>query len=471
MPVAKADKLTLIHFNDVYNVEGRGVEPVGGAPRFLTAVKAASENVNPLILFSGDIFAPSIMSTFTKGEQMVPVLNQLGVHCAVYGNHDFDFGLETLNDLVSRTSFPWLMSNVVDRETGRQLAEGLRSHVIEWEGRRLGILGLVEREWLDTLATINTDQVDFQDYIDAGNELVAKLRGDGCEVVIALTHMRTPNDIRLAENVEGIDLILGGHDHVYEKHKVNSKFILKSGTDFRQFSKITLDFRHQPLQVDIEAVNVTREYEADTELEAVLSQYSGVVDAKMSEELGELSVMLDGKFSSVRTRETNLGNLVTDIMVAALNADCALLNSGTLRSDTEHPEGKFYLRDLLMILPMMDPLVLLDVSGDMIHKALENGVSQWPKLEGRFPQVSGITFAFDPKKPPGSRVDPEFVKVGDEYLDMEQRYKLVTKAYLGKGKDGYDSLAKAEVMVDEEIAPNLTSAVQNHFQAIKMKQR
>ena len=105
MPVAKADKLTLIHFNDVYNVEGRGVEPVGGAPRFLTAVKAASENVNPLILFSGDIFAPSIskssglsgiregssfsVSTFTKGEQMVPVLNQLGVHCAVYGNHDF----------------------------------------------------------------------------------------------------------------------------------------------------------------------------------------------------------------------------------------------------------------------------------------------------------------------------------------------------------------------------------------------
>jgi len=62
------------------------------------------------------------------------------------------------------------------------------------------------------------------------------------------------------------------------------------------------------------------------------------------------------------------------------------------------------------------------------------------------------------------------IKVGDEYLEMEQRYKLVTKGYLGKGKDGYDSLAKAEVMVDEEIAPNLTSAVQNHFQAIKMKQ-
>ena len=168
---------------------------------------------------------------------------------------------------------------------------------------------------------------------------------------------------------------------------------MKSGTDFRQFSKVTLDFRHQPVKVDIEAVNVTRDYEPDTELEAVLSKYSGVVDAKMSEELGELSCTLDGRFASVRTKETNLGNLVTDIMVAALNADCALLNSGTLRSDTEHPEGKFYLRvrtqivifkeqnklmnfqDLLMILPMMDPLVLLDVTGDQLCQALENGVS------------------------------------------------------------------------------------------------
>ena len=103
------DIMTQVHFNDVYNVESRGVEPVGGAARFLTAVRSATCDTEPLILFSGDIFAPSIsklgtpgtrdpvtkpllvlpVSTFTKGDQMVPVLNQLGVHCAVYGNHDF----------------------------------------------------------------------------------------------------------------------------------------------------------------------------------------------------------------------------------------------------------------------------------------------------------------------------------------------------------------------------------------------
>lgn len=87
----------------------------------------------------------------------------------------------------------------------------------------------------------------------------------------------------------------------------------------------------------------------------------------------------------------------------------------------------YLLQDLLTILPMMDPLVLLDVTGDQLCQALENGVSQWPKLEGRFPQVSGITFAFDPSQPSGSRVDPNYVKIGDEYVDKYQHYKLVTK--------------------------------------------
>jgi len=468
MPGRAAEQITLLHFNDVYNVESREVEPVGGAARFLTAVKEHQE-LNPLILFSGDIFAPSIMSTFTKGEQMVPVLNMIGTHCAVYGNHDFDFGLDKLAELVEKTKFPWLMSNVIDNETGRPLADGKVHHTIEWGGRKIGLIGLVEREWLDTLATINPEEVDYTDYVDAASMLATELKKKGCEYVIALTHMRTPNDIRLAENVPEVDLILGGHDHVYEMKKVNGTYILKSGTDFRQFSKVTLDFKENPINVTIEAVDVTKSYDPDGELDAVLEKYTGVVEGKMSEVLGELHCTLDGRFSSVRTTETNLGNLVTDIMVAALNADCALLNSGTLRSDTLHPAGKFLLKDLLTILPMMDDLVLIDVDGEQIHQALENGVSQWPKLEGRFPQVSGITFAFDPSKPAGSRVDPDYVKVGDEYLDKNHHYKLVTKAYLAKGKDGYDALAKGTILVDDECAPNLTSAVQNHFQAIQMK--
>ena len=79
---------------------------------------------------------------------------------------------------------------------------------------------------------------------------------------------------------------------------------------------------------------------------------------------------------------------------------------------------------------MMDPMIVLSATGEQIWKALENGVSQWPKLEGRFPQVAGLRFAFDPSKEPKARIDPRHVKVGDEYLDLNQSYRLVTKGYL-----------------------------------------
>lgn len=468
-----AEKIYIVHFNDVYNVDSREEEPVGGAARFLSAVKS-HDFLNPMVLFSGDVFAPSIMSTFTKGEQMIPVLNKLETRCAVFGNHDFDFGIDTLMERVEKTTFPWLMSNVIDNETGRPLAEGKVFHIVEWCGRKIGLIGLVEKEWLETLSTINPEEVTFTDYVDAGQSLAKELRGKGCQFVIALTHMRTPNDVRLAENVAEIDLILGGHDHVYEKKKINGTFILKSGTDFRQFSMVTVDFTRDPPLVEIDSVDVTADFEPDNELESMLGKYSEKMELEMCKELGEFECDLDGCFSSIRTRETNLGNFVCDIMVAATNADLALLNSGTFRSDKVHTAGPFFLRDLLSILPMIDPLVLLEVTGPQIVACLENGVSQYPKLEGRFPQVSGVSFAFDPEKPKGKRIDPAFVKIGDEYVETDpkskKRYHLVTKGYLAKGKDGYDMLADCPQLIDDENGPTLTYAVQNHFAALAMRE-
>lgn len=87
-----------------------------------------------------------------------------------------DHGLEVLSQWVTQTEFPWLMSNVVDNETGRPLGEGRITHVVQWAGHRIGLLGLVEKEWLDTLATINPEEVTFLDYVEAGQKLAAQLK-------------------------------------------------------------------------------------------------------------------------------------------------------------------------------------------------------------------------------------------------------------------------------------------------------
>lgn len=71
----------------------------------------------------------------------------------------------------------------------------------------------------------------------------------------------------------------------------------------------------------------------------------------------------------------------------------------------------------------------------------------YPKLEGRFLQVGGMSFAFDPSKPPLQRVDARFVRVGDQYLELNATYRVVTKAYMLAGKDGFDVLKKAKILV------------------------
>lgn len=466
-------KLTILHYNDVYNIDATcKQEPIGGAARFCTAVKAF-DHLNPLVLFSGDAFSPSMLSTFTRGEQMVPVLNSVGTHCAVFGNHDFDHGLDVLGEWVEKTTFPWLMSNVVDNETGRPLGGGKITHILHHNDVKIGLIGLVEKEWLDTLPTIDPNEVTYIDFIKAGNQLADELHNQGCDIIIALTHMRTPNDIELAKQSGHIDLILGGHDHVFEILNIEDTHVIKSGTDFRQFSRIGVNTERNEngkISITVEKVDVnSTKYNEDPELREELKKYSETIESKMDEILGVFHVDLDGRFSSIRTSETNLGNWICDVALAATGADAVMINSGTFRSDQIHVAGPFTMRDLVNIIPMQDPLIVLEVTGKVLHEALENSVSTYPKLEGRFPQIAGMSFAFDPTQPPGRRVEARLVRIGDEWLKLDQTYTLCVKSYIHGGCDGYTMFKGCKVLMDDDAAPELGLAIQNHFKAIDVR--
>ena len=88
--------LTILHFNDVYEIEAGKREPVGGASRFVGKVKSYADE-DPLVFFSGDALNPSALSTLTKGIHMAEVLNAAGVKVACVGNHDLDFGVSEGN--------------------------------------------------------------------------------------------------------------------------------------------------------------------------------------------------------------------------------------------------------------------------------------------------------------------------------------------------------------------------------------
>lgn len=147
-----AELLTIFHFNDVYNIQPYSIEPKAGAAYFnslLQREKAKYQQV--LTLFSGDAFSPSLLSTEFEGENMVKPLQAFGIDLACYGNHDLDYELEHVMEMVKRTGFPWLLSNVYDRRTQRRLADGLEYHIMNKNGLKIGVFSLAEEEWIDTL--------------------------------------------------------------------------------------------------------------------------------------------------------------------------------------------------------------------------------------------------------------------------------------------------------------------------------
>lgn len=473
--------MTILHFNDVYNVAPREKEPVGGVARFVTRVRelkaesVARGEEEAVVLFSGDAFNPSMTSTTTFGKHMVPALNAIGIHTACYGNHDFDFGVDNLISMASSNNFPWLISNVTDKKTGRPLAEGLTTRMLDFHGRKIGLIGLVEKEWLVTLATIDPDDVEYEDFCPCARRLATQLKTQqGAEIVIALTHMRVPNDELLAHEIAEVDIILGGHDHHYDVKPVgpHGTYVLKSGTDFRDMTELRLLFTDdgtaKPFKVlQHTHVEIFSSITEDPEVSVFVEECESKVRDAMNKVVGETAVDLDCRFSSIRTMETNIGNFITDVMLKGMKADLAVLNSGTLRADAIIEAGPIRMRDLVNILPMLDELCLLQLTGEQILQVLENSVSQYPRLEGRFAQVSGVTFTFDAKGSPGSRVLRDTVKIGGAALEHQRCYKLCTKDYLRQGKDGYDVFRDAVCLADGEQAGILPSMVREHFKAIE----
>ncbi|KID87323.1 5'-nucleotidase [Metarhizium guizhouense ARSEF 977] len=473
----------LLHYNDVYHVDAASAEPVGGLARFITLCKEYQEGKQfenqpkILTLFSGDAFNPSLESSVTKGRHMVPVLNAIGTDCACVGNHDFDFGVKQFEYLVGKCTFPWLIANVLDPDLGEDVPIGnaKRTHMLTTSnGIKVGLIGLGEREWLATINSLPPNLV-YKSASATARELVPKLREQGAEIIICLSHMREPNDNKLAEQTDGlIDIILGGHDHYYSHSFIKGTHVLRSGTDFKQLSYIEARRKtdgSKRWDFDIWRRDITSEVPEHEETAKLVGELTSKLQKSLSRPIGWTAMPLDARFSTVRIKESNLGNFVCDVMRRYHNADCTIMASGTIRGDQVYPPGVVRIKDITTCFPFEDPVVCLRVKGQAIWDALENGVSTYPALEGRFPQVSNIVFEFDPSREPGKRLN--FMQIGGRPYNPEDVYVLVTRGYMGRGKDGYTSLlvssegGSAHEIVDEENGILISAILRQYFMALR----
>jgi 2',3'-cyclic-nucleotide 2'-phosphodiesterase (5'-nucleotidase family) len=479
----------ILAINDVYRIEGVERGAVGGMSRLRT-LRAELEREHPelLLMHAGDALFPSLLSRTFNGEQMVDVLNALdgapGTFdermFAVFGNHEFD--KDTLEDAplldghVEESQFRWVNGNVefVAGSDGRPVIGGenlARTWLVSSGGIRVGIFGL----------TVDSKRPEyaarFLDPVETARELTAALRGQGAEVVVALTHLNARDDRLLLRTLgaDGPDVVIGGHDHEAMACEVGGRLVLKSDADARtaRLVELTLDAAGR-LTVAHElhplAAPLAEDCETQGRVGSWLALHEGLfcgqdavrnrtpLDPRCLErDLGTTQVALEAEENKIRGRETNLGDWVADRMVeafAACRAQAAFVNSGSLRLNQDVPPGPITRRTVEELFAYPAPLYLLRIDGRTLEAVARQAIAGWPG-SGNWLQISGFSFVHDTAGRGVSDVELA-TSSGRRPVRLDEEVLVVTNNYLLDptmgDQDGFTMLN--EGMVVEECAAN-----------------
>lgn len=444
--------VALLHVNDVYQISPVDKGANGGLARVATLAHAVRKEVpRTLMTLGGDTLSPSVASNTFRGAQMIAVWNALQLDVAVLGNHEFDFGPEVLRERIGESRFPWLGANV--SVAGGKRFDGVVPSVLrDLAGIKIGIVGVITA---DTATSSRPGPgVRFADPIAVARREAARLRAKGAHAVVALTHLDLATDQRLAAS-GAADVILGGHEHAVLQSLAGRTPIFKVGSDARLLGRIDLVFdapTKRLKHIDWALLPVTAAVADDPAVAEVVADYERKLAALLDEPLAETTVALDARQESNRSRETNLGNWVADVYRTRTGAEAAIVNGGSIRSNTSYGPGKLSKRDILSVLPFENPIVKLEVPGGVVRQAIEHGLSEVhvSNESGKFPQVSGIRYRYDARRPVGSRLVE--LTVNGAPLDDARPYALAVSGYLAGGGDGYAMLKGLPYLTSPENA-------------------
>ena len=461
-----ADTVTLrfVQTNDIDRMEER--DGRGGFAKLAAVVARQRAEGTTFLVHSGDTISPSLLSGIDKGAHQIDILNRMDVTVMTPGNHEFDFGKDVFHQRIGEAKFPIVTSNVREAD-GRQPANTTDTLVVEADGLKIGFYGLTTWE---TPEVASPGDITFGNEIEIARAKQAELKEQGVDFVVAVIHSDIREDMEIAR--EGLaDLVLTGHDEHLSAF-YNGKTAMTesySQADYVVVTTITLDKTVEDGKTNIswtpefEIVD-TIGVEPDAKIAAVVQTYKDKLDQELAIGIGTTETALDSRRATVRSQEAAIGNLIADATREAVGADAGITNGGGIRADREYAAGSKLTRgDILAELPFGNKTVKLEVTGQQIWDALENGFSQVESTAGRFPHVSNMTVEVDLKKPAGERVVS--VSVGGAQLDPAKIYTLATNDYMAGGGDGYASFAGAKNLIDPVSAQLMASQVIDYVAA------
>lgn len=435
-------RITILHVNDTHGhilpfIE-KAVDPdrpvSGGA--WMAHMIAQERQKNPrgtLLLSGGDMFQGTALSNVFRGAPVIEIMNALNFDAMAIGNHEFDWGRDVLDHLRTSARFPFLSANIVDGKGG--YLPGVKPYILlTRKGIKAAVIGITTPETAYTTKPDNVRGLTFLDPKAVLPRIIKDARAKGARLIVVLSHSGLDADRKMAQEVSGIHVIVGGHSHTAVENPVlvNRTIIVQAGCYgfYLGVLKITFDPEHNRIisftrKNELKKVYSGKDDPFDPDIARLVETYYRQIRERFAVVAGETKV---GLIRNSRG-ESNVGNLICDAMREAAGSDVAFQNSGGIRANI--PKGKITLEQVYSLLPFDNLLISMELTGSQLLRILERNT----KGDYGVLQVSGLRVKYDLTKPAGERVVK--AEVTGRPLAQDRRYRVATNDFLAAGGDAF----------------------------------
>ncbi|HHT16841.1 MAG TPA: bifunctional metallophosphatase/5'-nucleotidase [Papillibacter sp.] len=408
--------VTIVHTNDVHSYVD--VEPY--VKGYVDALRAEGKNV--VLVSAGDAFKGTAFASMTDGLDVATVMNMAGYEMFTMGNHEQMLGIEKFKKIAEKVQFPVLAANASD-EWRREIPT-IQDYVIkEFGGTKIAFIGITSPMFGETDAIAKI--------ITSAERAKTAAEAEGASVFIAVTHLgvkETNEEMRstyLAEKCPWLTAIIDAHCHsAHEKGLMqDGVLIAETGEYGNNIGVVELTFDSGKVTgitarlIPIKGHEAESEITPDEEIQALIAEVKEKSEAYLKEVVATTPVYLDGVRGFSRTRETNLGNIVTDAMRNAAKTDIAIVMGPFLRIDL--PEGDITREQLQAALYENVDLCVFELTGQDIYDTMARGLSMYPNENTFFTHISGVMVEFNPQL--GNSIISIRLPDGSD-LDMDATY-------------------------------------------------
>lgn len=484
-------ELQVIQYSDWHgqveplDVFGEGV--FGGAAELATYFKQErANNPNTIIITGGDDFGatPPLVNFFNE----VPAVlaqNLMGTDVSSLGNHNFDKGVDHLQEMVDLAEYQYLGANLQNLDANVSGIEPYK--IFHFPGIKVAVIGVTNEEAPTLVFPGSFGTIEITDAAQAAQRIRDRLARQGVDVFILVGHdgVRTVSPptgelIDLASQVRGFDLVLGDHTDVEFSGKINGALVTENRSRGRTYTRFNLLVKTGKGGVIDKTVTFVDPFsnavEKDPEVEAMLDGFRAQLGPIFDSVIATTTGFWPRGGNYERLGESEVGNLMADSMRSTYGTDFALTNAGGIRSSLpsgyvpQDPsvdrDGVFpddlVVGDMFAFHTFGNEAVTRSITGSQLWQAVEHGLSALPGASGRFADISGFRVVYDSAAAVGSKVQSIQMLDGTPIAPDATSYTITVNNFINSGGDGYSMLNDGQGTTRDF----LTSAVQSHIESL-----